>query len=238
MSATPSEGLTSAEAAERRRALGEPQADRTSIPLRAIIRRNVFTLINLITLGFLVLILISGAWKDALFAVVIVINSCIGIVQEVRAKRMLDRLALLIAPRATVRRDHTTIEILADEVVPDDIVELQPGDQVVADGEIVEARGLAIDESILTGESDQVSRRPGDTIYSGSYCAAGRGRPGRVALLVAVEVVGRAARRHHHRVGRARGAGGRCLGQDGHRFSGTTRPRARGRYRPRATGDP
>ena len=175
MSATPSEGLTSAEAAERRRALGEPQADRTSIPLRAIIRRNVFTLINLITLGFLVLILISGAWKDALFAVVIVINSCIGIVQEVRAKRMLDRLALLIAPRATVRRDHTTIEILADEVVPDDIVELQPGDQVVADGEIVEARGLAIDESILTGESDQVSRRPGDTIYSGSYCAAGAG---------------------------------------------------------------
>ena len=133
MSATPSEGLTSAEAAERRRALGEPQADRTSIPLRAIIRRNVFTLINLITLGFLVLILISGAWKDALFAVVIVINSCIGIVQEVRAKRMLDRPALLIAPRATVRRDHTTIEILADEVVPDDIVELQPGDQVVAD---------------------------------------------------------------------------------------------------------
>jgi cation-transporting ATPase E len=175
VSAATAEGLTTAQVEERRRALGEPQPDRTSIPLRAIIRRNVFTLINLITLGFLVLILIAGAWKDALFAGVIVINAFIGIIQEVRAKRTLDQLALLIAPRATVRRDGTTSEILADEVVPDDIVELQPGDQVIADGEIVEARGLAIDESILTGESDHVSRRVGDTVYSGSYCAAGAG---------------------------------------------------------------
>ena len=175
MSAAAFEGLTTAQVEERRRALGEPMPDRTSIPLRAIIRRNVFTLINLITLGFLVLILIAGAWKDALFAGVIVINTFIGIIQEVRAKRTLDRLALLIAPRATVRRDGTTCEVLADEVVPDDIVELQPGDQVVADGEVVEARGLAIDESILTGEADHVSRRAGDTIYSGSYCAAGAG---------------------------------------------------------------
>ena len=175
MSAATAEGLTTAQVEERRRALGEPEHERTSIPLRAIIRRNVFTLINLITLGFLVLILIAGAWKDALFAGVIVINTLIGIVQEARAKKTLDRLALLIAPRATVRRDGTTSEILADEVVPDDIVQLQPGDQIVADGEIVAARGLAIDESILTGESDHVTRRPGDTVYSGSYCTAGAG---------------------------------------------------------------
>jgi cation-transporting ATPase E len=175
VSAATAEGLTTAQVEERRRALGEPEHDRTSIPLRAIIRRNVFTLINLITLGFLVLILIAGAWKDALFAGVIVINTLIGIVQEVRAKKTLDRLALLIAPRATVRRDGTTSEILADEVVPDDIVQLQPGDQIVADGEIVAARGLTIDESILTGESDHVTRRPGDTVYSGAYCTAGAG---------------------------------------------------------------
>ena len=175
MSAATAEGLTTAQVEERRRALGEPEHERTSIPLRAIIRRNVFTLINLITLGFLVLILIAGAWKDALFAGVIVINTLIGIVQEARAKKTLDCLALLIAPRATVRRDGTTSEILADEVVPDDIVQLQPGDQIVADGEIVAARGLAIDESILTGESDHVTRRPGDTVYSGSYCTAGAG---------------------------------------------------------------
>ncbi len=175
MSAGTYEGLSSTQVDERRRALGEPRPGRTSIPLRAIIRRNVFTLINLITLGFLVLILIAGAWKDALFAGVIVINALIGIVQEVRAKRTLDKLALLIAPRATVRRDGGTSEVLADEVVPDDIVELQPGDQIVADGELVEARGLAIDESILTGEADHVSRRVGDTVFSGAYCAAGAG---------------------------------------------------------------
>ncbi len=175
MSASAFEGLTSAQVAERRRALGEPTHERTSIPVRAILRRNVFTLINLITLGFLVLILIAGAWQDALFAAVIVINALIGIVQELRAKKALDRLALLIAPHATVRRDGATVSILADEVVPDDIVELQPGDQIVADGELIEARGLAIDESILTGESDHVARRAGDAVYSGAYCAAGAG---------------------------------------------------------------
>lgn len=174
MSAASLHGLTTAEAEERRRALGE-RRETSSIPLRAIIRRNVFTLINAITLGFLVLILIAGAWNDALFALVIVINAVLGIVQEWRAKQTLDRLALLIAPRATVRRDRTSVEILAEDVVPDDIVELQPGDQVVADGELVEAKGLAIDESILTGESNHVARGAGDVIYSGSYCAAGAG---------------------------------------------------------------
>ena len=170
----PLAGLTSAQVEERRRALPE-RHETSSIPLRAIVRRNVLTLINAITLGFLVLILIAGAWNDALFAGVIAINAVIGIVQEYRAKRTLDRLALLIAPRATVRRDGAAVEVLADDVVPDDIVELQPGDQVVADGELVEARGVAIDESILTGESNHVARGVGDTIYSGSYCAAGAG---------------------------------------------------------------
>ena len=116
----------------------------------------------------MVLIVAAGAWQDALFAAVIVINSLIGIAQELRAKHTLDRLALLIAPHATVRRDGATRSVLAEELVPDDIVELQPGDQVVADGELVEARGLSIDESILTGEADRVARRVGDTIYSGS----------------------------------------------------------------------
>ena len=136
MSATA--GLTSAEVAERRTSLGAGRRDSSSIPLRTIVRRNVFTLINAITLGFMVLILIAGAWKDALFAGVIVINACIGVVQEWRAKRMLDRLALLIAPRATVRRDGAALEILAEDVVPDDVIELQPGDQVVADGVVLD----------------------------------------------------------------------------------------------------
>lgn len=168
-------GLSTAQADEKRRALGEQSKDATSIPLHAILRRNVFTLINLITLGFMVLIVAAGAWKDALFAAVIALNALIGIAQELRAKHTLDRLALLIAPHASVRRDGSTRAVLAEELVPDDIVELQPGDQIVADGEVVEARGLSIDESILTGEADRVSRRMGDTLYSGSYCTAGAG---------------------------------------------------------------
>ena len=175
MDATAYPGLTDAEAATRRQDLGESAKAPTSIPTRAIIRRNVLTLINLITLGFLVLIVVAGAWADALFALVIVINSTIGVVQELRAKRTLDRLALLVAPRARVRRDHRILEVPADDIVPDDIVELQPGDQVVADGIVVTARGLSIDESILTGESDHVTRRVGEPIYSGSYCASGAG---------------------------------------------------------------
>jgi P-type E1-E2 ATPase len=175
VSATAHPGLTEAEAEARRRALGEPERDASTLPVGRIVRRNVFTLINLITLGFLVLIVVAGAWGDALFALVIVVNSAIGIVQELRAKRTLDRLALLVAPHATVRRDGATRSVLADEIVSDDIVELQPGDQVIADGEVVEAHGLAIDESILTGEADHVARHPGDRVYSGSYCASGAG---------------------------------------------------------------
>ncbi|MEI6626849.1 MAG: HAD-IC family P-type ATPase, partial [Thermoleophilia bacterium] len=186
MSTAEHAGLSTAQAEEKRRALGEQRKDATSIPLRAILRRNVFTLINLITLGFMVLIVAADAWKDALFAAVIALNALIGIAQELRAKRTLDRLALLIAPQASVRRDGATCSVLAEELVPDDIVELQPGDQVVADGELVEARGLSIDESILTGETDRVARRTGDTIYSGSYCTAG-------AAIYRVTAVGSAA---------------------------------------------
>ena len=119
MSATAHPGLTTAEVEARRRALGDPAPPPTSLPVRAILRRNVFTLINAITLGFLVLIVVAGAWEDALFALIIVINSLIGIVQELRAKRTLDRHALLVAPHATVRRDGATRSVLADEVVPE-----------------------------------------------------------------------------------------------------------------------
>ncbi|MGA0123196.1 MAG: hypothetical protein ACO3KD_09410, partial [Gaiellales bacterium] len=95
-------GLTTAEVEMRRHALGEQPPPPTSLPVRAILRRNVFTLINAITLGFLVLIVVAGAWADALFALIIAINALIGIVQELRAKRTLDRLALLPLELAAV----------------------------------------------------------------------------------------------------------------------------------------
>jgi len=130
---------------------------------------------NLILGALLALILALGSWRDGLFGGVIVANTLIGIIQEARAKRTLDRLALLVAPRARVRRDGEFREILSDEVIPGDLVRLEPGDQVVADGRVAEGRGLSIDESILTGESDPVRKAPGDEVLSGSYCVAGSG---------------------------------------------------------------
>src|SRR6185437_3070525 len=110
-----------------------------------------------------------------LYAGVIAINIVVGITQELLAKRKLDRLALLVAPRARVRRDGATTALAPEALVVDDVVELQPGDQVVADGVVLESAGLALDESVLTGESNQVPKEPGDEVLSGAYCAGGAG---------------------------------------------------------------
>ncbi len=175
MTSDDTRGLTSAEAAERLERLGPREPDTGSRTVQRIVRENVFTLVNGIALGFLVLIAIAGAWHDAIFAGVIAANAMIGIWQELAAKRKLDRVALLVAPKARVRRDGAEREILAQDVVPDDIVELQPGDQIVADGVVAASSGLALDESMLTGESDQVPKERGDTVLSGAYCAGGAG---------------------------------------------------------------
>jgi cation-transporting ATPase E len=167
-------GLTTAEAAVRAAARGPAHTDTSSRSVRAIIRANLVTLVNAITLVFLVLIAASGAWHDAVFAAIIVANIALGITQEVRAKRSLDRLALLVAPRADVRRDGASVPLPAEDVVPDDVVELQPGRQVIADGTLLEAATLAMDESVLTGESNAVRKAPGDRVLSGSYCARAR----------------------------------------------------------------
>jgi magnesium-transporting ATPase (P-type) len=148
-----------------------------------IVWSNTFTVFNLILGSLFVLMLALGSWRDALFGGVIVANALIGIVQEIRAKRTLDRLALLVAPRARVVRDGQVAELLAEAVVPGDVVRLEPGDQVVADGRVIDSRGLSIDESILTGESAAVTKSPGDEILSGAYCVAGSGE-------VRVEAVG------------------------------------------------
>jgi P-type E1-E2 ATPase len=168
-------GLSSAEAAERAARVPEREPESATRSVRQIVRENVFTLVNGITLVFLVLIAAARAWADALFAAVIAVNTVIGITQELLAKRKLDRLALLVAPRARVRRDGATTELAPELLVVDDVVELQPGDQVVADGVVLESAGLAMDESVLTGESNQVPKDPGDQVLSGAYCAAGAG---------------------------------------------------------------
>ncbi len=154
---------------------GGPRRETGSRTILSILKKNTFTLVNGIALGFLVLIAAAQAWNDAIFAAVIVINLMIGVTQEVRAKRKLDRIALLVAPQAHVRRDGVLRDVGPDSVVVDDIVELQPGDQVVADGVVVSSAALALDESILTGETNPVARDVGEAVQSGAYCASGAG---------------------------------------------------------------
>ncbi len=121
------------------------------------------------------IILIFGALPDALFGLIIVINSLIGIIQEIRAKRTLDRLRLVTAPAARALRDGTLKEIPLEDIVLDDVLELRSGDQVVVDGEVLDTNGLEMDESLITGESVPVSKRPGDEVLSGSFVSAGAG---------------------------------------------------------------
>ena len=103
------------------------------------------------------------------------INSYIGIRQELKAKRTLDELAVLVAPHARVVRDGETAKLLATEVVPGDVVHVEPGDQLVADGEVIRTRGMTLDESMLTGEADGVRKGLGERALSGSFCISGSG---------------------------------------------------------------
>jgi cation-transporting ATPase E len=124
---------------------------------------------------FGVITLIFADWRDAIFLGILILNAGIGIVQEARAKRSLDRLAALVAPRATVVRDGAPRHVDVPQVVPGDLVLLDAGDQVVADGRVVRSEGLGLDESILTGEAEAVSRAAGDRLRAGSYCVEGSG---------------------------------------------------------------
>ena len=170
------EGLTSEEAARRLRERGPLEAPSSSRSYASIVRANVLTVFNLILAVFGALMLAFGSWQDALFLGILVANSTIGIVQEVRAKRALDRLSALVVPTATVLRDGEPHHLPREEVLVGDLVLLQPGDQLVADGELVAADGLLLDESILTGESESVARVPGDGLRSGAFVSEGTGR--------------------------------------------------------------
>ena len=173
--APPAGGLTEAEAQERLAADGPRGELPTSRSYKSIVRANTLTLFNLILATFLILILAAGRPADALFAAVLVANTAIGIVQEVRAKRTLDRLALLVAPHARVVRDGVSRTVAADEVVEGDLIEVNAGDQVVADGTVARAVGLTMDESPLTGESRPVGRGVGSSVLSGSFVIEGGG---------------------------------------------------------------
>ncbi len=169
------EGLSQAEAERRLEARGPIEPPATSRSTASIVRANVFTVFNAILLVMGVLTLAFAQWQDALFLGIIVANSSIGIAQELRAKRALDRLAALVAPHATVIRDGQPRQVAVEDVVVGDLVRVEAGDQVVADGTLVASEGLALDESILTGESQPVARGPGEEVRSGSFAVEGAG---------------------------------------------------------------
>ncbi|MER5659375.1 cation-translocating P-type ATPase [Streptomyces mirabilis] len=169
-------GLSAAEVAERV-ARGEVNdvPVRSSRSMGEIVRANVFTRFNAI-IGVLWLIMLFVApFQDSLFGYVIIANTGIGIIQEWRAKKTLDSLAVIGEAKPTVRRDGVAGEVSTSEIVLDDVIEIGPGDKIVVDGSCVEADGLEIDESLLTGEADPVVKHAGDEVMSGSFVVAGGG---------------------------------------------------------------
>ncbi len=170
------DGLSGAQVASRR-ADGRVNvaSRRTTRSTWAIMRSNVFTRFNAIIGTLLGVVLVFGQWQDGLFGLVIVVNSAVGIVQELRAKRTLDALALLDESAVRVRRSGVEVAVPPGDLVLGDLVLLAAGEKVPVDGEVVAVDGLEIDESLLTGEADPVSVSCGDRVLSGSFVVAGGG---------------------------------------------------------------
>ena len=169
-------GLTSAQVAQCL-ARGEVNdtGRRTSRPVTDIVRANVLTRFNAIVSALCAVVLVTGHPQDALFGLVIVANTGIGVVQELRAKRTLDRLAVLGEEPVRVVRDGVQSQIRPQAVVLGDRILIGSGDRVMVDGEVTEGSSLELDESLLTGEPDPVAKKPGDQVLSGSFVASGSG---------------------------------------------------------------
>jgi cation-transporting ATPase E len=161
---------------ELRRKNGQSNAT-ASAPSRSylhIIRKNVFTFVNIVLVAIGVLLVVLSSPSDAITtAGLVVVNVLTGVVQEIRAKRKLDQITLLTRPRVTVIRDGQEHAIDASEIVLGDVVAVNPGDQIVCDGRVLGDSPFEVDESLLTGESDYILKRDGDTVYSGSFCVSG-----------------------------------------------------------------
>ncbi|HTJ72189.1 MAG TPA: HAD-IC family P-type ATPase [Actinospica sp.] len=169
-------GLTRAQVAERV-AAGRTNhvPTRSSRSLSAIVRANVFTWFNGLIGSLFVIMLVVGPIQDSLFGFVIIFNALIGIVQEWRAKRTLDSLAIVGEARPRVRRDGAEESVQTGDLVVDDVVLLAPGEKIPVDGTVLESTVLEVDESLLTGEADPVRKEVGDEVLSGSFVVAGQG---------------------------------------------------------------
>ena len=177
MSAFAETGLTAAEV-DQRIASGAVN-DVPSAPSRTtgqIIRANVFTRFNALIGSLFAIVVACGAYRDSLFGGVVVANTLIGVVQELRAKRTLDSLVIVSAPKVSAVRDGAVTPLAVNELVLGDVIDLSPGQQIAADSEVLVTTNLEIDESLLTGEADPVVKQGGDGLLSGSFVVAGAGR--------------------------------------------------------------
>ena len=139
---------------------------------KQIVRENVLTFFNFLNLALMIMVLLVGSYKNSMFMGIIVINTVIGIIQEVRAKKTLDKLAILTESKAVVLREGKKWSISTEKLVLDDILFLKTGDQVPADAKVLEG-SIEVNESLLTGESDNLQKNEGDELFSGSFVTSG-----------------------------------------------------------------
>ncbi len=169
----PETGLTEEQVKERtEKGLTNHHGDMSSKTVKDIIKENCFTYFNMVFAVLTVLVIISGKLNDLLFLPVIIANTCIGIVQEIHSKKVLDKLSVLSAAKATVIRQGKSSRINSDDVVLNDIIEFTSGNQICADC-IVKSGQVTVNESLITGESDEVSKAEGDRLLSGSFIVNG-----------------------------------------------------------------
>lgn len=169
-------GLTQ-EQVQERIAQGEVNTpvDAASKSNKEIVYSNIFTYFNLIFFIIAVLLIAVGSFRDLTFLPIIIANTLIGIIQELRSKRVLDNLSILNAPKNVVVRDGKELTVPAEELVLDDIVVFSAGNQIPADAAVEDGEVL-VNESLITGETDQISKKPGDTLLSGSFIVSGQCR--------------------------------------------------------------
>lgn len=172
--ADPGTGLSAAQVKERFACHADNyKVESSTMSVSDIVKSNVFTYFNLVFAIIAVLLSIVGAWRDMLFLPIIVANTCIGIIQEIHSKKVLDKLSILNAPQSVVIRDGKKAKISADKLVLDDVVEYTAGSQIPADAKVIDGE-LQVNESLITGESDEITKRAGDQLLSGSFVVSGK----------------------------------------------------------------
>ena len=171
--ADPDEGLSASQVRQRiAEGLDNKPVESPSKTVKEILADNIFTYFNLIFVILSVLLIVVGSYRDLTFMPVIIANALIGIIQELRSKSVLDKITVLNAPVSTAVRDGQVISVPSKELVLDDIVIFKAGNQICADAIVVDGN-VSVNESLLTGESDEISKKPGDTLMSGSYIVSG-----------------------------------------------------------------